>query len=716
MKHESATSLSKDTAPFRAALTTALIAAVPISTAMADTSLAADDRFGLGEVVVTARKLDNTMIGGVEIEQQELRTYGKATLDQALDLVPGTSASNSGGSRNERLIFIRGFDRFQTTLSIDGVRVFLPADNRIDFARFLTADLSKIQISKGYVSVLDGPGAVGGAINLVTRRPSAALEGEVVANGSFDGEGSNNGYTVSGRIGTRQELFYLQASGAKTQQDYWKLSKDFTPTVLEDGGKRNNSDSDDYRFNLKAGYTPNATDEYALNYTKQSGEKNAPYHVTDTASARFWAWPYWNIDSLYFLSNTQLGASTYLRTRVYTNSFDNLLSSFDDAAQTTQSLPRAFNSYYKDTASGARVELGTQIASSNELRTALHYRRDKHVEWQAGFTRVPATGSPFSNQPYTEPKQTTTEDTNSVALEDTQKFTSQLELVTGVSYDWTKLHRAEDVSVVVTGSTINFLPVNYPLRNVHAWNGQAALNYQITNAAQAHFSVSSRTRFPTLFERFSARFGTAVPNPDIGPERATNYELGGKLDIAPDTHLEGAIFYSKITDALLSVQTVFGAPINATLSQTRNVGDGHYYGAELSADTKVLESLKLGGNYTYLQRDLTDPTNAAFRPTGVPTHKAFAYAEWQITSALNVTPNVEWDSSRWTVTSSSAITPPRYYRTGSYVLINLAAGWTFNKHFDAQFGARNIFDRNYQLVDGFPEQGRNFYVSVRGRY
>jgi len=87
--------------------------------------------------------------------------------------MPGVAASNSGGTRNERLIFVRGFDRFQVPLSIDGIRVYLPADNRIDFNRFLTPDLGEVQIRKAFVSVLDGPGAMGGAINLVTSKPTS---------------------------------------------------------------------------------------------------------------------------------------------------------------------------------------------------------------------------------------------------------------------------------------------------------------------------------------------------------------------------------------------------------------------------------------------------------------------------------------------------------------------------------------------------------------
>jgi len=128
--------------------------------------------------------------------------------------------------------------------------------------------------------------------------------------------------------------------------------------VLEDGGERARSNSEDWRVNVKAGLTPNDTDEYSVNFTRQEGSKNAPYHVTDTASTRYWSWPYWNIDSLSFLSTTKIADNATLKTRVYRNTFENGLFSYDNAAQTTQTLGRAFRSYYDDEAYGGNVELG----------------------------------------------------------------------------------------------------------------------------------------------------------------------------------------------------------------------------------------------------------------------------------------------------------------------------------------------------------------------
>lgn len=690
-------------------------------TAMAQAPEAQSDTvFVLGRVESAARDRLGATLGGAVIGPEETRTFDRQTLDEAIDLIPGASASATGGSRNERLIFIRGFDRFQTTLSIDGVRVFLPADNRIDFARFLTADLAEIQVSKGYVSVLDGPGGVGGAVNLVTRKPGKPFEAEASVGVSADRALGYNGHIISGVVGGRMDgqagAFYAQASGVSRKQDDWTLPKDFRPTVLEDGGERENSESEDWRVSLKAGWEPNETDEYAIGYIRTSGEKNAPYHVTDTASARFWTWPYWDTESVYFLSSTQLAAGLTLKSRVYRNTFDNLLSSYDNAAQTIKSLPRSFESYYSDESWGANATLTWEAAPSNTLAVAAHYRTDKHRERQDGFTRTPASGSPSVNARFSEPWQTTEEDTFSIAIEDTQRFGERIDLVLGASYDWTDLRKAEDANVQVTGTTIansviSFLPVTYPLRDMDGWNAQAALAYRPNDATRFHASVSSRIRFPTLFERFSSRFGTAIPNPDIEPERALNLEAGWSWE-GNGINFSGAVFRSDLTDALIQIPVALGAPFG-TVNQTRNVGDGNYYGAEFSVRGDVLENLVAGGHVTLMRREFEDPSNRAFQPQGVPDARLFAYADWRVTENISLTPSMEVASSRWTVTTSAAITPPRFYETGNYTLFNLAADWRVAPGVSLLAGVKNITDELYVLTDGFPEEGRSYHLSLR---
>jgi iron complex outermembrane receptor protein len=253
--------------------------------------------------------------------------------------------------------------------------------------------------------------------------------------------------------------------------------------------------------------------------------------------------------------------------------------------------------------------------------------------------------------------------------------------------------------------------VDYPLRNNHALNGQAALLWKVSDDTRMHVSVSDRARFPTVFERFSSRMGTAIPNPNVRPERAINYEIGGETKVGPGVRLSGAVFYSDVQDALIQIPVAVAG--FGTVNQTKNAAKGRYYGFETSLEAQISDSFDVGGNFTYTHRKLTDPTNAAFRPTGVPEGKLFAYANWRPLPNLTIRPNVEYATQRWTVTTT---TPLTYYKTGGYTLVNLSADYAIGKHVVLTVAGQNLGDQDYQLTDGFPEAGRSFYASARVKF
>nr|WP_250890420.1 TonB-dependent receptor [Sphingobium nicotianae] len=673
----------------------------------------ADAKFRLGEIVVTGQRGEGVAMGSDTVSQAALEAFGKVRLDEAANLIPGVTMGNSGGSRNERLIFVRGFDRFQVPLSIDGIRVYLPADNRLDYGRFLTPDVAEIQVAKGYASVLDGPGAMGGAINLVTRKPAKELEIEGRAEIDLDRNADYAGYTSFGLVGTKQGTWYAQASYARNVTDHWTLPASFVAKVPanEDGGDRDFSKSADSRVNLKAGFTPNATDEYSISYTHQEGTKNAPLHISDTsnASLRNWSWPYWDIESYYFLSTTALGDKATLKTRAYYSNYDNLLRSWDNRNQNSQALPRAFNSPYSDNAYGGSLQIDMNLVPQDRLSLAFHYRHDEHQETQ---TSRPDSVTPA---PTVEPVQTSDERNWSMAAENRYAFTPQITLTLGISYDWRDTDRAQEYGVPA-GQTGASRLYQFPLRNAEAVNGQGRLDWTGENGDKLYASVSSRARFPTLFERFSSQFGTAEPNPDLKPERAINYEVGGAKNFGA-LHVSGAVFVSRIKDALVSVR------LASNRNQRVNIGSADYAGAEIATDYRLGDTLQVGGNYSYIHRSFdvgTAPIGGfirQFQLTDVPDHKGFGYVSWKPLPGLELLPSVEWAGKRVTVTPATANNDvPVYYKTGRYVRADAKISYAVLPNVEVGAGVRNLFDEYYVLTDGFPEAGRSYFFSLRAKY
>lgn len=653
--------------------------------------------------IFTLGQLD--MIGGSTITNEAMWTFDKNSLDQAVNILPGVSANNTGGSRNERDIYVRGFDRYRVPLSLDGVRIYLPADNRLDFARFLTPDLAEVQVAKGYVSVLDGPGGIGGAINLVSRKPTRAVELEGRSEIDFSGNsGAFNGWNSYAYAGTRQEKYYAQISGTFADQDSFGLSDNYHPTPIQGSGERDHSSFQDWRLNVKAGYTPNASDEYSINYTKQVGQKEAPLHVDGqlVQGPRYWDWPDWNIETVSWLSKTQIGEASYIKTNAYYNTFYNVLSSYDDATYTTQNKSSSFDSTYDDYAYGGSLELGTNLIPMNTLKGAVIYRHDNHSEFNFN--------SPTSSKALLEPKQYDIENTWSFALENTFHATKRLDVVMGASYNLNEVVSAEDY---VGGAVVD----NAIKPTDDAFDYQGGLIYSLSDTGKVHATVSSRTRFPTFFERYSTRFGTAIANPNLQPERATNYELGWEDTVFSTTHVSAALFYSDLKD---SIQNVFVAAKGASAIQGQNI-DGRYYGLEISFDQDITKSLRVGGNYTYLERDLYY-TVAGAEAEGTPRHKGFLYLSWAAADRLNVTPSLELASNRYSLITGPDSTllgknpRPNYAFTGAYALANIDAEYKFCAGMTGSVGVKNLFDENYELVDGFPEAGRTLYAKLRATF
>jgi len=293
---------------------------------------AEDDVFQLGVVEVDAKSEQLAISDKEVLSQEDIARHNRNDVASALNLLPGISVQNLG-ARNERLIYLRGFNSRQVPLFMDGIPVYVPYDGNVDLNRFSTFDIGQIDVSKGNASVLYGPNTLGGSINLVSRRSTKKLEADLTAGMGMDSRFDDNYYQTALNFGTNQGLWYLQGGASYQDRQFWRLSDDFSPNANEDGGLRENAGNTDHKGNIKLGLTPNDTDEYAITYSNQSGRKDTPPYAGNdkTVSPRYWRWPYWDKESVYFLSKTQFGDVHNVKLRAYHDKFRNSLQSFDNA-------------------------------------------------------------------------------------------------------------------------------------------------------------------------------------------------------------------------------------------------------------------------------------------------------------------------------------------------------------------------------------------------
>lgn len=109
-----------------------------------------------------------TVISGEELQRQQIRF-----VPDALRLVPGVAVSRSGPVGKQTEVRIRGSESNQTLVMIDGVVVNNPATgSEYDLTNLLTDEVERIEVLRGPQSALYGSDAVGGVINVITKKGS----------------------------------------------------------------------------------------------------------------------------------------------------------------------------------------------------------------------------------------------------------------------------------------------------------------------------------------------------------------------------------------------------------------------------------------------------------------------------------------------------------------------------------------------------------------
>ncbi|MCC6203187.1 MAG: TonB-dependent receptor [Gammaproteobacteria bacterium] len=657
------------------------------------TGLAANaaERFDLGAIENIEVKGEASQQGDwlgafdARIGDKDIERFDRRNVSDALNLIPGTSIQNEGG-RSERLLFVRGFNSRQVPLYIDGIPVYVPYDGNVDLSRFGTFDIAEIAVTKSLTPMLFGANTLGGSVNLISRRPMDKFEAVATTGVTLDDSFDLASYRASANLATNQGTWYAQIGGSIAEQDHFRLPGSFAPTAIENGKRRENAATNDYKVSFKLGITPNETDEYVVSYYNQMGDKQTPPYAGTNAGVRprYWRWPEWDKQGVYLQTNTAVARHAYVRLRAFYDTYGNTLRAFDDATYTTQDRNFAFNSVYDDYTYGAGIESGTTAYGQHDLRAAFHYKRDVHRE-------VDDDGIPEERY---------IDDLFTFALEDTITLGDRLRLIAGLGYSAQRGVEANfyDTNLLVLQSL--------PESKESAWNIQGGLLYRSANAGEWHLSVARRTRFASIKDRYSFRLGSALPNPDLLPEDAVHVELGVTAARGIFSY-GGNLFYSELDDAMENVTIAPTACSRPPCIQMQNIGGQRHLGFELLGTVAFSERGELHANYTFLDRDNTTANNIFL--INVPRHKLFTYLRYEPWQQWEIVASAGYESRRYSSTVGDRI-------AHGFVVGNLKASYRFNDHFVGEVAIDNLGNKLYAYEEGFFEPGRTWNVTLRWTY
>lgn len=414
---------------------------------------------------------------------------------------------------------------------------------------------------------------------------------------------------------------------------------------------------------------------------KQDGQKGNPVYTGRASSGiRYWRWPWWDKESLYFIGNVGLGEHGSLKLRAYEDRYGNGLEAYTDGSYATQLNTTSFPSVYADKTRGVSLEFATQALAHHDLHFALHYKNDRHLE----------TNPKSPDKAYRDV-------TTSLAVEDGITLGGGYDLRLGVSHEQ---RDAKQVYFWPTGST-------------SANNALIELQRDLGEHGRLFASVSHKTRFPTIKDRYSARMGSALPNPDLKPEVARHFELGWRGQPWTGAMLEASLFQSRIDDLIQDALISSNQCGSTVCNQAQNIGRARSRGVELTLQQHIGERGQLGAAYTWLDRD--NLGNPAVRLTNSPRQRLFAHAQWTFSPQWEALATVEAEQGR-IVTYTGPGNQGGFLRLDGYATFGAKLVWSPLDGLDIEAGGRNLGDRWYELAEGYPMPGRSWFANVSYRF
>lgn len=606
------------------------------------------------DVIITASRLDeapkDVASSNTVIPAKDIKVGQQRMVVDALKEVPSIDTNANGGMGTFTSVSIRGANSGQTLVLIDGVEANNPisTDRGYDFANLTTDNIERIEVIRGPQSVLYGSDAMGGVINIITKRgqgdPHANFMVEAGSFGTYRGS-----VGVSG--GTKMVNYSLSASRSQTTG--------ISAAAHDDG----NHEKDGYRNETLSGrieITP--LDYFSVDFTARGTTGHVeidnfggvggddPNHIMDTTQWLFQVAP-----------KLKLFNNVWEQTLAF--SLTNLDSHDDNPVD-----PQSFGQYSFSSFHSQLVTLDWQntfyISPEHNLIVGATFREESGD-----------TSSLFSN-----------------AFPPPADFLNVMDNTTAwirSAYAQYRLHLADSFTASA-GARVD----DHKEFGTHG-TYRGTLAYRIEDSdTKFRGTIGTGFKAPSLYQLFSS-FGT----PTLEPEESMGWDVGIDQGFGHGVAMLSLTYFKNNFTNLID--------FDGATSKYINVGRARTEGVEAALSVFVMKELELRLSYTHLDTEDKDTGQQLLRRA---PHKGGFRAIYSPIEGLHLNGSVVYVGNRHDLDFSTFPATPVIL--DDYILVSLAATYRFSEHFEGFIRGENVANQKYEEVRGFGTPGAAVYVGA----
>ena len=552
------------------------------------------------QVVVTASRNQQT-IGEIpgRIALLSPRTIASTPAQSVDDIFKQTSGiyvdRSSGLITSSVTVNVRGItsnEQGRVLALVDGMPVNKTDGGSVNWNRMNSEDIERIEIFKGPGSSIYGNNAMGGVINLISKKHvnsgyHAFAKAEY---GTFNTFGQKAG--VSGRIGD-DKGFYFRLSGFNRTSDGYNSTREAYRDKFSIA-----SSLKEYGIDAKAGYDFSPKTNVQFNFNFFDDQRGSGTLVKEEN--------YMKMKNSYgaVSFNTEMGDVKLNAGAFYQN--ENYLR-VSEKYKTNSS--GALTSYDRYNVNAARKDFGANVNISMPL-------------WNTDFTAgiEIKNGSIDGSDIY----QTSTDVVTNrgdmlftaAFIQDSYNVTDELSLSAGLRLDYIKFKNGEFLVINPTSATSFMNAFSGPLKE-YDWTKvtpKFTAQYKFADNLKAYAAYSQGFRAASLDDLTRSgliKLGFKNANPELKPEKIDNYEIGFNYDINKQLYIMPSFYYMEGNDFMYYIST--GRTVNISgrnrpIIIKDNISKVRFIGADIDVKYFMTANLFATANYTYTSTKILNMT------------------------------------------------------------------------------------------------------------